>query len=122
MYWQRAWTFQEWSLASDIDIACEIHLGLSAEVVSNLKAVVWGAGQLLAKYKLRQRAYAAIDQGFPGADIPAHFDRIKRLFPYVDLILTDNEVDEKEERVCLNVFDNGQSRRRTWPPTRTERV
>jgi hypothetical protein len=48
-YWSRAWTFQEWALAKDLEVVVE---GGSTETCSRLKSVALGAGMLVSKFKL----------------------------------------------------------------------
>jgi hypothetical protein len=93
-YWQRAWTFQEWSLASVTDVACE---GISEpRKVEAVKPMAFAAGHLLAEYKLKYHQYAEINLGFSRGEVTSRFDTIKRLFPLEDYLLPYDDVKENE--------------------------
>ncbi|PVF98596.1 hypothetical protein CPB86DRAFT_350960 [Serendipita vermifera] len=93
-YWQRAWTFQEWALASSTDIACE---GVSEpRKLEAVKPLVFAAGHLLAEYKLKYHQYAEISLGFSRGEVPTRFDTIKRLFPLEDYLLPYDDVKESD--------------------------
>ncbi|PPQ66402.1 hypothetical protein CVT26_011272 [Gymnopilus dilepis] len=94
-YWSRAWTFQEWALARDLEIALE---GGSADSCFNLKSLVLGAAMLISRYKILQHQYAEIKlgEGITHGRVPPIFESIKALFPDEDLFLSAEEIDPKE--------------------------
>ncbi len=47
-YWQRAWIFQEWSLAQDIDV------GTGGHQIKNVKTLVFSAASLVCQYRVSQ--------------------------------------------------------------------
>ncbi|KAJ1559747.1 hypothetical protein HK405_009512 [Cladochytrium tenue] len=109
-YWSRAWTFQEWTLASDIDVGLEGAFGSRESYVAiasdmpqidrvpSVKLKAWMAGSGLAKYKLAEGQYAAVSQGFPAAEAATRFEAVKKLFPYADYMLTPDEIDPDEKQ------------------------
>lgn len=98
-YWRRAWTFQEWALAKDLEIAVE---GGPAEICFGVKSLMLGAGILLARYKMLLAQYAEINTGLSRSNAPAIFKRIKDHFPYEDLFLSYEEIDPKEASFQTN--------------------
>ncbi|KAI9766107.1 MAG: hypothetical protein M1840_006814 [Geoglossum simile] len=92
-YWNRAWTFQEWALAKDLEVAVE---GGQAQTCSRLKSVALGAGMLVSKFKLLYGQYAKINVGFDRTAIVEAWENIKCLFPEEDLFRTYEEVDSEE--------------------------
>ncbi|KDR77469.1 hypothetical protein GALMADRAFT_245642 [Galerina marginata CBS 339.88] len=96
VYWSRAWTFQEWALAADLEVAVEG--GAKGETCFNLKSLVLGAAMLISRYKILQQSYAEINvgEGLSRGKIPPLFNSIKALFPDEDLFLSYEEIDAKE--------------------------
>jgi Heterokaryon incompatibility protein (HET) len=93
IYWRRAWTFQEWAVASEIEIAWDGHSRV--ETVTNIKSRIFLAALQMVQYKLDLGQYAEIDIGF-GRDLAVTlFEIIKRLFPYEDLLISPDESDEE---------------------------
>ncbi|OCK82667.1 hypothetical protein K432DRAFT_423963 [Lepidopterella palustris CBS 459.81] len=92
-YWSRAWTFQEWSLARELDIACEATPDIKCDSLRCVKSSIFRAGTMLANYKLRNGGRATIRIGCSRSDAPGRFDSIRRLFPYEDYILSVDEFD-----------------------------
>lgn len=100
-YFRRAWTFQEWSLARDLDITCEkgAHTGLSSlTLLPNVKSAVIRATVRLAIH-IRCAGTEATKIHIRGADVPAFIDDIKSLFPQEDVFCTSEEIDWKEKVV-----------------------
>ncbi|KDR77509.1 hypothetical protein GALMADRAFT_266960 [Galerina marginata CBS 339.88] len=95
-YWSRAWTFQEWALARDLEVAVEG--GSSARTVFNLKSLVLGAAMLISRYKILQHGYVEIElgDGLSRGMIPPIFNAIKAVFPDEDLFLSYEEIDAKK--------------------------
>ncbi|KDR77487.1 hypothetical protein GALMADRAFT_278669 [Galerina marginata CBS 339.88] len=102
VYWSRAWTFQEWALATDLEVAVEG--GAKGETCFNLKSLVLGAAMLISRYKTLDQVYAEINvgEGLSRGMIPPLFNSIKALFPDEDLFLSFEEIDVKEASFQAN--------------------
>ena len=94
LYWQRAWTFQEWALASDLEIRCAD--SLSGLTLTNVKTKILSVGFFLARYKLDAGQYASVNIGFSRGYVPEYLTLLKRLFPREDLFLSNEEVDPEK--------------------------
>lgn len=94
VYWSRAWTFQEWALASDISIAWE-GFRLEPQMLA-LKSEILEAATLLAVYKLQQHQYATIKLGFSRGEVGSRFEAIRSLFPNERAFVAPDEVDEEQ--------------------------
>jgi hypothetical protein len=92
VYWSRAWTFQEWALAQDLEIAVE---GGGTETLYGMKSLVLGVSMLLVRYALLH-SRTAINVGISSQDAINTFRRIKRQFPDENLFLTFEEIDTKK--------------------------
>lgn len=90
-YWSRAWTFQEWTLANDIEVAWEGDK--NSPSLKNVKSTIFRAAVMVANYKLQNGQYALIQPGFSRGEIVRRFDGVRRLFPYEDYLLTYEEVN-----------------------------
>jgi hypothetical protein len=100
-YWQRAWTFQEWSLAHDIEIAVEHSIALSTDTAEisrlrNVKSHIVYVAIMMADYKLRLRENVLIDSGLTRGDVLQRVNEVKRLFPMEDVYTAYDEVDGPE--------------------------
>ena len=91
-YWSRAWTFQEWAMASKMDIGLEG----SPDIIQNIKYSVLYAATLMSVYKLQQGQYAAIRLNFPRGEVTTRFNAVKRLFPDERAFLSTDEAVEDE--------------------------
>ena len=98
-YFRRAWTFQEWALAKDIEIAVE---GGTTVVSYAIKSLLLGAGMLLVRYKLCYSQYAEIQTGLSVSNAPHFLNQIKGFVPYEDLFLSYEEVDDEEASFQTN--------------------
>jgi hypothetical protein len=94
VYWQRAWTFQEWALASDLDVVLEGDA--SEERLTNVKTAIFTIGVVLSQYKLQQGRYAALKVGISQEEAQRRLNIIKCLFPIENLMLCYDEVDKEE--------------------------
>jgi hypothetical protein len=79
VYWQRAWTFQELALATDLEIWCEDPS--SSPKLTNVKVKILSTALFLARYKLDAHQYASVNIGFPRGFVPESLTLVKRLFP-----------------------------------------
>ena len=96
-YWQRAWTFQEWSLASETDV--QVEASPASGKLCSVKSSVFSAASLLGQYALHNRVVgedARIDYGRSRMDIRASFAIVKRLFPVEDCMLANDEMNTEE--------------------------
>lgn len=100
-YWQRAWTFQEWSLAHDIEMAVEHAITPSTDTVEiprlrNIKSLIVYVAIMMADYKLRFREDVFIDSGLTRGDVTQRVNEVKRLFPMEDFYTAYDEVNSCE--------------------------
>lgn len=103
-YWKRAWTFQEWTVAGEIDIACEANK--NNECIVNIKKVIINAAHLVS-LEMR-RAADAVPDDFLGRvtqrdDFGRHMHVIKTLFPVDDYIIGGDEVDSNDMRLMTSL-------------------
>jgi hypothetical protein len=92
VYWSRAWTFQEWAMAQDLEIAVE---GGRTETLYGMKSLVLGVSMLLGRYALLH-SRTAINIGISNQDAINTFRRIKRQFLDENLFLAFEEIDTKK--------------------------
>jgi hypothetical protein len=95
VYWERAWTFQEWSLAQDAEITWEESTTFNMAPLRYLKSSIFSAAFMLANFKLQNGQYSNIKFGFSRGQVQRRFETVKRLFPYVDYLLSSEEIDQK---------------------------
>lgn len=100
-YFQRAWTFQEWSLAHDIEIAVDRSTEVSTATTTiptlrNVKSYIVYVALMMADYKLRLSDYVLVDSGLNRGDVVQRINEIRRLFPMEDVCLSYDEVDDFE--------------------------
>ena len=94
VYWTRAWTFQEWVMAHDLNIEYESSDG----VLLALKSTIIKTMLMIATYKLDNGQYAQIDVGIRKSGVLPWLNMIKSLFPCESLFLADSEIDEERLR------------------------
>ncbi|KEF55821.1 uncharacterized protein A1O9_08572, partial [Exophiala aquamarina CBS 119918] len=103
-YWKRAWTFQEWTVASEIEIACEANK--KNECVINIKKVVVNAAHLVS-FEMRRAADTVPDDYLERVkrrdDLGRHLHTIKTLFPVEDYIIGGDEVDFSDMRLMTSL-------------------
>lgn len=63
-YWSRAWTFQQWARAYDLEVALDTAGNDRPLVLQKVKSKVVYAAMMIADYKLRNGQYALIDVGW----------------------------------------------------------
>ncbi|KAH7364829.1 heterokaryon incompatibility protein-domain-containing protein [Rhexocercosporidium sp. MPI-PUGE-AT-0058] len=105
LYWQRTWTFQEWALASGLEILCE-GLSSGAPKLTDVKLKILTTALFLARYKLGAHQYSSVDIGFSRGYVPEYLRVVKRLFPREDLFLSNEEIDQ-EELFTQTIFPHG---------------
>jgi hypothetical protein len=92
-YWRRAWTFQEWALAGDIEITWESDV--ESQRIEKVKSTVVLAAIMITRYKLRTGQYAKIKLGLPRGEVMRNFNTAKQLFPYEHVMLYHEELDKE---------------------------
>ena len=95
VYFQRAWTFQEWALARDIDLYHQID-DSSYGHVYDLKSVVIDAACLWARYIMLANQYANVRAGHLRNHAPQFVAKVHKLFPHEDFWLAADEMDADE--------------------------
>jgi Heterokaryon incompatibility protein (HET)/MYND finger len=100
-YWKRAWTFQEWSLAHDIEIARDdtsvaISSPPNISKLEHVKSQIVYVAIMMCDYKLRRHQHANIDVGFSRGFAATKLNSVKRLFPLEDVFLSFEEVNRSE--------------------------
>jgi hypothetical protein len=103
-YWSRAWTFQEWAVADELEIICDsedrskIHKPLD-----KLKSRIVFAAIMMADYRLRFGVSALMRLGFHRGEAKPFVDAVKRLFPFEDAFAIMEEIDIAEQRAQISV-------------------
>jgi hypothetical protein len=95
-YFQRAWTFQEWALARDVDVTCEsMSLDKSMAMLPELKTCVIRAAVRLAIHR-RTSSHGGLRCKIRNADLAAFIDDVRALFPQEEIFSSISEVDWDE--------------------------
>nr|OQO20074.1 hypothetical protein B0A51_12576 [Rachicladosporium sp. CCFEE 5018] len=100
--WSRAWTFQEWAMASDIDLGLETnasghqHAMIRHGRFTSVKSRIFSAASLIAQYISLEGPYAKAHFGLSRGPVTDFFNLVKRLFPLEAQMLAPNEVDTRE--------------------------
>jgi hypothetical protein len=103
-YWSRAWTFQEWAMAREIEISYENAPG--NEGLSNIKNVIVEASTLLGHWrKATATATAAgieaerlLQQVHLREDLGFELNAARALFPFEGLLVADSEEEMDNQR------------------------
>lgn len=105
-YWTRAWTFQEWARAYDVEVAFDGPQN-PFPVLQKVKSTIVYAGIMIADYKLRKGQYALMDLGWSRGFAKPHLDGIKRLFPFEDVFASPDEISAFEMRFQIAFPNEG---------------
>jgi hypothetical protein len=99
-YWQRAWTFQEWCLAHEIEIACDGSMSgpSNISILQHAKSTIVFVAIMIADYKLRKGQYARMKLGLSRGEVVTQINAIKRLFPFEDAYASYDEINQSELR------------------------
>jgi hypothetical protein len=97
-YWTRAWTFQEWPRAYDVEVALDGSDDRVFPALQKVKSTIVYAAIMIADYKLRKGQYALIDLGWSYGFAKPHLDKIKRLFPFEDAFAAPDEISTSDIR------------------------
>lgn len=115
-YWTRAWTFQEWARAYDVEVALDLNLDTTAgndvdrlPVLRKVKSTIVYAAIMIADYKLRKGQYALMDLGWPRGYAKPKLDRVKRLFPFENAFAAPDEISTDEVRFQTAMPNQGTS-------------
>ena len=90
-YWQRAWTFQEWCLATDLEIGIEGRTSYGA--LSAVKTSIFSAACLLCQHKPRGSYSTRLCTDISQDAMRLWFEDVKHCFPLEEYILTLPERD-----------------------------
>jgi hypothetical protein len=110
VYFRRAWTFQEWALARDVNVACENAQSNQnwLKLVPQVKSCVIRATIRLVMHQRHFR-----DRSVPFktrvADLPALVDEVKSIFPHEDVFCSSEEVDWEERIRDINFPTTGMN-------------
>lgn len=94
-YWSRAWTFQEWAMAREIEISFEN--APNNEGLKNIKNVVVMASTIVGQWKMRQTRIFDKFQGGLSAQLRIrekcgrYLNIVRRHFPFKDFLMADEE-------------------------------
>jgi hypothetical protein len=105
-YWRRAWTFQEWAMAREIEITYEGTL--THEYLSNIKNVIVEASAIIGHWKKTSNLtivspYTEIEadnllrQVYLREDLGLELNSIRSLFPFEDFLVADRDEENMEE-------------------------
>jgi hypothetical protein len=104
LYWSRAWTFQEWAVADELEIICDsedrskIHKPLD-----RLKSRIVFAAIMMADYRLRFGDSSLMKLGFHRGEAKPFVDTVKRLFPFENAFAIIEEIDVAGQRAQIAV-------------------
>ena len=103
-YWKRAWTFQEWTVASEIDVSFEANK--QNQCIINIKKVIINAAHLVSLDK--RKAADAVPDDFLGRimhrdNLGPYMHAIKTLFPVRDYIIGGDEVESPDMRLMTSL-------------------
>lgn len=93
-YWERAWTFQEWSLAKDIDIGIESKT--QSRKITSVKPSIFSAASVVCQHLLLRRRSSHLEYRLSERAVVAYFNVAKRLFPIESCLLGHDEIDLRE--------------------------
>ncbi|KAK3367808.1 hypothetical protein B0H63DRAFT_529515 [Podospora didyma] len=102
-YWTRAWTFQEWARAYDVEVTLDTAAsndtgGTTPSILRKAKSTIVYAASMIADYKLRKGQYAEMDLGWSREFAKPNLDRVKRLFPFENVFTSPDEISVDEFR------------------------
>ncbi|KAK3109539.1 hypothetical protein LTR53_017111 [Teratosphaeriaceae sp. CCFEE 6253] len=98
-YWDRAWTFQEWAMASDVDLAME---GVSEDRITahrsftSVKSAIFTAASIASQYRSLEGDYCKVRFEHSRSQVVEKFNIVKRLFPLEACQLAPDEIDVQE--------------------------
>ena len=96
-YWSRAWTFQEWAMAVELEVTCE--LAAHKEILCDIKNIIVMAASILGHWKnTRARSSGLDSRTLPDilrirAETGAFLNEVRLHFPLSDAFIADNELE-----------------------------
>lgn len=104
-YWTRAWTFQEWTMAAEIEIAYEG--APPGDGLQNIKNIIVSASSIIGQWKVRNAAPSA-DSNLLVAQLRARenasqkLNLVRKHFPFQDFLVSDEEEDPQTLRTLTS--------------------
>lgn len=96
-YWSRAWTFQEWAMARELEVTCE--LASHKEILCDAKNIIFMAATIIGLWKNSQARLSGPTSGaFPDIlkvreEMGAFLNEVRLHFPLADALVADNELE-----------------------------
>ncbi|KAG7286680.1 hypothetical protein NEMBOFW57_008991 [Staphylotrichum longicolle] len=104
-YWTRAWTFQEWARAHEIEVALDLPGDGRRPVLQKVKSSILYVAIMVIDYAIRKDEYGLMEidlfRGLAGPKL----DQVKRLFPFEDAFATPDEI-LGHEVLCQTLHPN----------------
>lgn len=103
-YWRRAWTFQEWAMASELDISCEAAAG--SESLTNIKNVIVMASSIIGNWKNIKAAHPAIiteseklrQRLYMQEEVGRDLNAVRAHFPFEGFLISDEAENQNDLR------------------------
>jgi len=101
-YWRRAWTFQEWAMASEIDISLEG--SKSNESLKSIKNVIVMASAIIAYWKMEKvKKDYPLPEGLKKLikareELGKDRNLVRAHFPFQDFLISDDEQNPTSQR------------------------
>lgn len=102
LYFRRAWTFQEWTMASELEITCEA--SSHKEIMYEIKNIILMAGTVIGLWKMTR----ARKSGIPSTTMEKllqtrdenglFLNQVRLFFPFSDAYIADNELTGDTQR------------------------
>lgn len=101
-YWSRAWTFQEWTMATEVEIMYE--RSDNNEGAKNIKDVIVSASSLIGRSQMQLakskdgESKSLTSQLEVREETGRYLNLVRAHFPFADLMISDSNEDPKELR------------------------
>ena len=103
-YWRRAWTFQEWAMASEIEISLES--AKESERLVNIKNVIVMASAIIGHWKKTTAMQSATTSGteklrqqiYLREEVGRDLNAVRTHFPFEDFLVADEAEDPDQLR------------------------
>ena len=97
IYWKRAWTFQEWTLAYELTLSWE---GSTKFInLARIKVPILKAATTMVIHAMQCGQYAVVDTGVSRGSATTVYAHIRRLFPDEHAFIPPDAVDETKARL-----------------------
>lgn len=96
-YWSRAWTFQEWAMAGELEITCEV--ASHKEILRDIKNIIVMAATIVGLWKNSQARLSGLTSGtLPDIvrireETGTFLNEVRLHFPLADALVADNELE-----------------------------